>query len=58
MGFLSMLGVLFIALKLMSYIDWSWWLVLLPLYAIPVIILAVGAGALTIDTLDRKSRRG
>lgn len=42
MGFLSMLGVLFIALKLMSYIDWSWWLVLLPL---------------TIDTLDRWSRR-
>lgn len=27
------LGILFIALKLMHYIDWSWWLVLLPMYA-------------------------
>lgn len=28
---LQMLGVLFIALKLTGNIDWSWWLVLLPL---------------------------
>lgn len=40
-GFLGLLTLLFIALKLGSVIDWSWWLVLLPLYG-P--ITAFGAG--------------
>lgn len=31
-GFFGLLGILFIGLKLTGYIDWSWWLVLLPLY--------------------------
>lgn len=31
-GFLGLLGILFIGLKLTGYINWSWWLVLLPLY--------------------------
>lgn len=31
--FLPLLAVLFIALKLLGYINWSWWLVLLPMYA-------------------------
>ena len=35
-GFISMLTILFIALKLIGIIDWSWWLVLLPM------IIAVG----------------
>lgn len=30
MGFLSVLTLIFIALKLMSVIDWSWWAVLAP----------------------------
>lgn len=29
---LGMLGVLFIGLKLLEVINWSWWLVLLPIY--------------------------
>lgn len=32
LGFFTVLGLIFIALKLMGYITWSWWLVLLPLY--------------------------
>ena len=32
-GFTGLLGLLFIALKLTGVIDWSWWLVLLPIYA-------------------------
>jgi hypothetical protein len=32
MNFFSALTILFIALKLTDYIDWSWWLVLLPSY--------------------------
>ena len=31
-GFLALLGLLFIGLKLGNVITWSWWLVLLPLY--------------------------
>jgi membrane-bound ClpP family serine protease len=40
-SFLELLGVAFIVLKLMHYIDWSWWLVTLPLYAPFLIVLAV-----------------
>lgn len=42
-SFLELLGVAFIVLKLMHYIDWSWWLVTLPLYAPFLIALAVYA---------------
>ena len=31
-GFLGLLTIAFIVLKLTHYIDWSWWLVLLPAY--------------------------
>lgn len=37
-GFLSMLTVLFIGLKLTGHIDWSWWWVLSPVW-IPVILI-------------------
>ena len=44
-GFLSVLGIVFIVLKLTGNITWSWWLVLLPLYGgvalIVVILLAL-----------------
>lgn len=32
-GFLGLLTILFIGLKLAGIITWAWWLVLLPLYA-------------------------
>jgi len=43
MQFFSLLSLIFITLKLMEVITWSWWLVLLPLYlpAVLVILLAV-----------------
>ncbi|WP_077603636.1 hypothetical protein [Oceanobacillus sojae] len=51
MGFLEVLTLIFIALKLFGVIAWSWWLVLLPVIisaAIYVIILAtVGVGFFT-----------
>lgn len=49
MKFLSALSILFIALKLCEIIDWSWWLVLAPLYlpwaivVVPPLIIAVTA---------------
>lgn len=39
-GFCGMLAILFVGLKLTGYINWSWWLVLLPLYWwIPILLL-------------------
>ena len=32
-GFFTLLGLLFIGLKLTGFIDWSWWLVLSPIFA-------------------------
>jgi len=39
-GFLPLLTLIFITLKLTGYITWSWWLVLLPM-VIPLSILFV-----------------
>lgn len=39
-GFLSLLGLLFIGLKLSGIINWSWWLVLLPIYGPVVLVFA------------------
>lgn len=39
-GFLPLLTLIFITLKLTGYITWSWWLVLLPMI-IPLSILFI-----------------
>ena len=41
-GFLGLLTILFIGLKLTGHLAWSWWWVLAPMTA-PVVIVAVGA---------------
>lgn len=41
-GFTGLLTIVFIALKLTGYINWSWWWVLSPLWLPWVIILGVG----------------
>lgn len=43
-GFIGLLTILFIALKLTGYIDWSWWWVLSPALigtALVVVALAI-----------------
>ena len=43
-GFLGALAILFIALKLLGKIDWSWWLILAPLWigiAIAVLVIII-----------------
>lgn len=43
-GFMGLLALLFIGLKLTGFINWSWWLVLLPLYggfALWIILAAI-----------------
>jgi hypothetical protein len=39
--FLSLLTILFVGLKLTNIIDWSWWLVLMPLYLMPIVAIAM-----------------
>lgn len=41
-GIFGLLGVLFVALKLLGHITWSWWLVLLPFYGGLVIVAFFG----------------
>lgn len=38
MGILELLTVLFVALKLLGHIDWSWWLVFAPMYVYGLLI--------------------
>ena len=41
MGFLSTLGLIFIILKLVDVIAWSWWWVLAPFWVMPALLLMV-----------------
>jgi len=41
MGVFSTLGLVFIILKLCHVIFWSWWLILMPFFAIPVVIFGM-----------------
>ena len=40
-GFVGLLTILFIGLKLTHYIDWSWWWVLAPLWILPIVCVGV-----------------
>ncbi|MBP3885686.1 MAG: hypothetical protein J6D54_12240 [Olsenella sp.] len=39
-GFLSLLGLLFIGLRLAGLIDWSWWVVLSPIWVQLAVLMA------------------
>jgi hypothetical protein len=40
-GFLGLLCIAFIVLKLTHFIDWSWWWVLAPVWVVPVILIVI-----------------
>lgn len=42
MGFLELLTLIFVAMKLLEVVDWSWWVVFSPLYVYIVLIFALG----------------
>jgi len=48
MGLLEALTLIFVVLKLMSIIDWSWWVVISPMYGAVVIWLLVFFGMLAL----------
>ena len=45
-GFVGLLTILFIGLKLTGYIDWSWLWVLSPIWILTLIVIAVFIAAL------------
>lgn len=48
MGFLEVLLLLFIALKIFGIISWSWWMVLIPLYVMVVLYGSIIALQITL----------
>ncbi len=57
MPVLSILGVVFIVLKLTGHIDWSWWWVLAPFWLIPIAWVALVLVALVFAALTTSSGR-
>lgn len=45
-GFLGLLAIVFITLKLCGVIAWSWWWVLAPVWVPVALLVAIGAVAL------------
>ena len=41
MGFLEVLTIIFVVLKLTSVIDWSWWLIFSPMYVAIVLYTVI-----------------
>ncbi len=54
LGVLSVLGIIFIVLKLTGVIAWSWWLVLAPIY-IPLVLsfIAIGLGIYVVTRIKK-----
>lgn len=51
-GFAGLLGLMFILLKLLGHITWSWLWVLSPLWAVPAIVAALIVGAFVVTATD------
>lgn len=58
-GFLGLLAILFIALKLTNVIAWSWVWVLSPIWIIPVLVLVVSisGGAWLLSRSSKPKRK-
>ena len=46
-GFCGLLAVVFITLKLLGYITWSWWWVLAPVWIPAIVVLIIFACIIT-----------
>ena len=53
MGFFGLLAIVFIALKLTDYIDWSWWWVLAPIWIPLLFVMTLLLIAIALAVLDR-----
>lgn len=52
-GFLGMLTILFIGLKLTNYVTWSWWWVLSPLWGPLAILISIGLIWVVLKTISK-----
>ena len=52
-GFFSLLGLLFIGLKLAGFIDWPWWVVMLPIWG-PIVLWLLLVGGLVFALAVKK----
>ena len=56
MGLIGVVQVVFIILKLLQVINWSWWTVLIPLW-INIVLLVIFIGVIVLaDFLDKKGK--
>lgn len=53
-SFLELLALAFIVLRILGVIDWSWWVVLLPIYAPILLGVAGGVVLIAIDVAGRR----
>lgn len=53
MGFLPILALIFITLKLMGYILWSWWWVLSPILILPVLFIVMFLFAILVEQIRK-----
>lgn len=53
-GFVGLLTILFIGLKLTNYIDWSWWWVLSPIWISMLVALVILVVVLIIAAVSLK----
>jgi hypothetical protein len=58
-GFVGMLTIAFIVLKLTNFINWSWWWVLSPIWIVTgaVLLILAFAGIIAIVATKKKKRR-
>ena len=53
-GFVGLLTIVFITLKLTNYIEWSWWWVLAPIWGTIVLAIAVFFIVVTISVSNNR----
>lgn len=53
-GFLGLLGLLFIGLKLTGHIAWSWWLVLAPIWIPLALVLVILLGYIIVASTFKR----
>ena len=58
LNFWIIVSIIFITLKIMNYINWSWWLVLSPIWCIPlfaILVLIIGfIFSLVFEKIDKQ----
>ena len=59
-GFAGLLTIVFITLKLLGVIDWSWWWVISPIWITVVIVISIIVGffvfVAVVDYLDERAK--